>query len=952
MNRTFGIAALPSCKRARAAFLMLALLASGAWGQVSTAGKITGVVTDSSGAAIRGAKVLIESPALMTPKTTTSQADGNFLVDLLPPGSYNVAVEVAGFKRFLQKNLALEAGFTATVQAQMQPGDVRQSVTVTDAPAVDVQTVTSSTTFNQSLLQDIPSGRDPWSTVAQAPGVTSSTVDVAGNQSFQQSYMQVHGSLPGEEQYSWNGLRLGWPGANGGYTSFYVNHDALQEFQVVTDQAPAEVGVGGVYMNMVTKSGSNQIHGLLAGYYLTGAFQAQPQLPKFQGQAVQAGSPFVMSRDTTASLGLPLIKDRWWLFGSFRRYDIREDILAVRRADGSPINDINHQSNVDTRSDWQLNPRNRASFVWLYNSENRFFRRDTAYQLVSDQASWRQIEPAYILEGLWTSQLTSSLVLDFRIGYMHQIFPLSYQPTVGANSFNIVDLTLSTETGAPPYSFVNPASHGRVAATGSYYKSGWGGSHDIKFGFEYGRQKNGNLYNVSQGLTATYNNQVPLQVSIYNTPVNAYSIIHDSSLFAQDAWHVGRRLTLNLGVRYDHFRNFNPAQTSPTAGPFVSLFGARTFSQSPDIVSWDNVAPRLGVAYDLTGKGKSVIRAAYSRFYRIEGTELAEAVNPNILSSLTYLWNGQTTNGIPSGFIGANNLISSSGGVYTKIDPNLKHPYSDEVTVGWQQQLFKDLSVGAQYFFRNNKNQIGEVNTTRTAADYQPITSLNGSAIVNPLTNAALTLYSLSPGIASQTSQYLVTNIKALDHYRYDAVEFTATKHLSSKWQLLAGFTLQKAKGTYGNGTPNALYDDFNDPNLNINRQNNYLFLDSTFVWKIDGTYELPYRISMSINFQHYTGYPIRPQQVFTGLNQGSETVALAPAGNLRMPSVDLLNLRVARPFTFREGRWRVEPNIDLFNVTNSNTVTSLVTTYGSSYLYPTNVLNPFVARLGLRISF
>ena len=220
------------------------LLTQGLWGQVSTSGKITGTVSDSSGAAIPGAQVVVESPALMMSKSAASQPDGSFLIDLLPPGTYSVSVAIKGFKRFVQKDLALQAGFTATVQAQLQPGDVQQSITVTDSPTVDVQTVTSSVTFNSGLLQEIPSGRDPWSTVAQAPGVTSSTIDVAGNQSFQQSYMQIHGSLPGEEQYSWNGLRLGWPGANGGYTSFYVNHDALQEFQVVTDQAPAEVGGG------------------------------------------------------------------------------------------------------------------------------------------------------------------------------------------------------------------------------------------------------------------------------------------------------------------------------------------------------------------------------------------------------------------------------------------------------------------------------------------------------------------------------------------------------------------------------------------------------------------------------------------------------------------------------------------------------------------------------------
>ncbi len=281
--------------------ILVALTSCSLFSQVAISGKITGTVTDNTGAVIPGAKIKIERSSLMAARDATSQSDGNYEIDLLPIGTYQVTVTANGFKTFVQKGIVLEAGFTATVNAHMEVGTMSQSVEVTGVPVVDVQTVSSSTTFNTALLQNLPSGRDPWSTVEQAPGITSSTFDVAGNQSYQQSYMQIHGSMPAEETYSWNGLRLNWPGNNGGYTSFYVNHDALQEFQVVSDQAPAEVGVGGIYMNMVTKSGSNQIHGLIAAYYLTSALQAQENLPTYNGQAVQAGSPFVMERDTTGS---------------------------------------------------------------------------------------------------------------------------------------------------------------------------------------------------------------------------------------------------------------------------------------------------------------------------------------------------------------------------------------------------------------------------------------------------------------------------------------------------------------------------------------------------------------------------------------------------------------------------------------------------------------------------
>src|SRR5579862_1721301 len=375
--------------------------------QVAITGKITGVVTDPSGAAVASATVAVKSTALMAARTISTGADGAYLFDLLPPGTYDVTVTAQGFRTIEETGVVLTAGFTATVNTKLQVGEVTQTVKVESEPVVDLQNVQTSTTFDQSLLQDIPSGRDPWSTVAQMPGVTSSTFDVAGNNSYQQSAMQVHGSTQAEQIYSYNGLDMNWPGSSGGYTQFYTNHDSFDEFQVVADNAPASVPIGGIYMNQVTKSGSNQWHGQAAAYYLSAAFQADVKQPA--NAVVNTGSPFDMTLDTSASLGGALIKDKWWLFGSYRRYDLRQRILAVTDQAGNPVVDVNHQTNTDLRSDFQLNSKNKLSFIWLYNEQNRFFRRDTSYQFVSENASWKQIEPAYILEGLWTSQITNNL---------------------------------------------------------------------------------------------------------------------------------------------------------------------------------------------------------------------------------------------------------------------------------------------------------------------------------------------------------------------------------------------------------------------------------------------------------------------------------------------------------------------------------------------------------------
>jgi hypothetical protein len=960
-------------------FVLVSVLPAILSAQVAVTGKITGVVTDSSGSAVPNATVTVKSTALMAPRTINTSADGAYLFDLLPPGTYEVTVMAPGFRTLYETGVVLTAGFTATVNSKLQVGEVTQTVQVEGEPVVDLQSVQTSTTFDQTLLQDIPSGRDPWSTVAQMPGVTSSTFDVAGNNSYQQSAMQVHGSTQAEQVYSYNGLDLNWPGSSGGYTQFYTNHDSFDEFQVVADNAPASVPIGGIYMNMVTKSGSNQLHGQAAVYYLTAAFQADVKKPA--NAVVNTGSPFDMTLDGSASLGGAIIKDKWWLFGSYRRYDLRQRILAVTDQAGNPVVDVNHQTNTDLRSDWQINSKNKFSFIWLYNEQNRFFRRDTNFQFVTENASWKQIEPAYILQGLWTSQITNNLLLDFRIGWNKIIFPLSYQ--ADSTGLNLQDTGTSTESGAAPYQFQNPAWVLKWSASGSWYKPNWGGSHNFQFGFKWGDNYNSYIYKVTQGINAVFQSPgpqsftTPLQVVAYNTPATQKNYFRDTSFYLQDTWNLKRHITLNLGLRYDRFTTYYPQQTTASNLTFPQLFKAgTTFPASGNLVDWNNVSPRIGVAWDPTGKGDSVIRFGYGIYYIMQGTGLAETSNPNGLITLTFPWAPFTKNctqcdanndHIPqlSEWLPTNATPTASSGGAT-INRNMSRPYSEEISAGYEKQLWRDLRVGATYYYRTKKNLFGTENAAVSLSDYVPITTLTpgGSPIVNPLTNQPMTLFSFRPTDTTKYGKFSnsVTNFSQLDNNSYNAVEFTAVKRLSNKWQVLAGFTIQRQKGTFGRGfSDEATGDNFTDPNNSINRNNNYLNLDSTYVFKVDSTYELPWKFGTSVNFQHYTGFPIQPMATFS-VPDGrgipvSESVILQPAGLQRLPSVNQLNLRLSREFVFNE-RWRLTPTVDFFNLTNSQTVISEVTQFtigapnGGSYLKPSLAINPFVTRFGLRFTF
>lgn len=395
---------------------------------------------------------------------------------------------------------------------------------------------------------------------------------------------------------------------------------------------------------------------------------------------------------------------------------------------------------------------------------------------------------------------------------------------------------------------------------------------------------------------------------------------------------VSRRLTLNLGVRFDHMVMLLPAQGAP-GGTFV---GPRSFPEQ-NIIQWNTWSPRMGFAWDVFGDAKTAIKGGISRYDRLEGTSLAQNVNPNFISFSTCPWTRLDLPTSPS------QLINCTGfsGNNNHIDPNMKRPFQWEYTAMIQRQIGRNTSVSVGYYGRKFYDLYGVVNLAVTPADYTPVT------INNPLTNQSMTVYNQNPATLGKIN-LLQKTINDL-FQRYNGVEFQFSTRFS-RASVFGGLTIGA-----NHGTPDGGSTDLNNPNNRINFDGHIGF-DSTYQVRAGGTYNLPHGVMIAGSLREASGLPQSrsytvTQAIVPGLTQVTQNVLVAHPGDFRYPWQNLLDLRFSKVFRVRE-RFKIEPTADLFNVFNSSAVTSAVTTIGPSLLRPSNIVMGRMLRLGETFSF
>ena len=312
---------------------MAAGLAAPAWAQVQT-GSILVRVQDEQGAAVPGVTVSISSSALVAGSTTgVTDAGGVNRFPSLPPGIYSVRVELQGFQSMLRENVSVLTGQTTPIDMTLRVATLAETVTVTgSSPVVDTTTATVAVNLGEQLLQGTPGGRDIWSLVEyKVPSLLITRPDVGGTSGGLQGVYSARGTPSTQNSQFLNGINVGDPQAVGA-AGFYYDFDAFDDIQVSTGAHDITVPTSGVFLNMVTKGGTDQWRGRSTFTWRGDATQPQnidADLRRYGFRPETNGVDFVS--DINVSGGGPVIARKLRIFGSFRDWRVHVNVPAASR---------------------------------------------------------------------------------------------------------------------------------------------------------------------------------------------------------------------------------------------------------------------------------------------------------------------------------------------------------------------------------------------------------------------------------------------------------------------------------------------------------------------------------------------------------------------------------------------------------------------------------------------